>query len=79
MSNQLMYDKYFKHLGDVLYRKTTIHEFRAVISAIRAFKTERISRFSALRRHDDISVAKSHFGMSLETPTKIAKKSLNSN
>ena len=55
MSNQIMYDKYFKHLGDVLYRKATIHEFRAVISAIRTFKTERISRFSALHRHDDIA------------------------
>ena len=74
-----MYDKYPIHISDILCRKNTIHEFRAVISAIRAFKTERISRFSALRRHDDISVAKSHFGMSLETPTKIAKKSLNSN
>ena len=76
-----MYDKYPKHISDILCRKNTIHEFRAVISALRAFKTERISRFSAigLRRHDDISVAKSHFGMSLETPTKIAKKSLNSN
>ena len=63
----------------VLFRKTKIHDSRALTSAIRTFKSVRIPTSHLAGGHDDINVAKSHFEMLLDTPAKVAQKSINSN